>query len=146
MFNTSLSTTLVSASRETVLKQPLICDLHNPKFRPDTSISYSVDVDKDQRFNSHCGPGEWVVCNCITERDDYVRLDQVENNIESEETNEPIGISTVVPKLEGFATLNVGAIALNEMFLNFMTAGFTEDQALTLLARIVTNLNSPSPS
>ena len=146
MFNTSLSTTLVSASRETVLKQPLICDLHNPKFRPDTSISYSVDVDKDQRFNSHCGPGEWVVCNCITERDDYVRLDQVENNIESEETNEPIGISTVVPKLEGFATLNVGAIALNEMFLNFMTAGFTEDQALTLVARIVTNLNSPSPS
>jgi hypothetical protein len=124
----------------------LICDLHNPKFRPDTSISYSVDVDKDQRFNSHCGPGEWVVCNCITERDDYVRLDQVENNIESEETNEPIGISTVVPKLEGFATLNVGAIALNEMFLNFMTAGFTEDQALTLVARIVTNLNSPSPS
>jgi hypothetical protein len=109
-------------------------------------LSYSVDVDKDQEFISPCGPGEWVVCNCITERDDYVRLDQVENNIESEETNEPIGISTVVPKLEGFATLNVGAIALNEMFLNFMTAGFTEDQALTLLARIVTSLNSPSPS
>jgi len=146
MFNTSLSTTLVTASRQRVLKQPLICDLHNPKFKPDTSISYSVDVDKDQRFNSHCGPGEWAVCNCITEGSDYVRLDQGENNLESEETDKPIGTSTDVPKLEGFAALNVGAIALNEMFLNFMAAGFTEDQALTLVARIVSNLNSPSPS
>jgi hypothetical protein len=105
-----------------------------------------VDVDKDQGFNSHCGPGEWAVRNCITERDDYVRLDQVENNLESEEAGEPIDISTDVSKLEGFAALNLGAIALNEMFLNFMAAGFTEDQALTLLARIVSNLNSPSPA
>jgi hypothetical protein len=142
----SLSTTLVQGSGQRVLKQPLICDLHNPKLRPDTSISYSVDVDKDQGFISHCGPGEWAVCNCITERDDYVRLDQVENNLESEEAGEPIDISTDVSKLEGFAALNLGAIALNEMFLNFIAAGFTEDQALTLLARIVSNLNSPSPA
>ena len=86
------------------------------------------------------------MCNCITEGSDYVRLDQGENNLESEETDKPIGTSTDVPKLEGFAALNVGAIALNEMFLNFMAAGFTEDQALTLVARIVSNLNSPSPS
>jgi hypothetical protein len=105
-----------------------------------------MDVDKDQGFISHCGPSEWAVCNCLTERDDYVRLDQVNNNPESEETDKPIGTSTGVPKLEGFAALNVGAIALNEMFLNFMAAGFTEDQALTLLTRIVSNLNSPSPS
>jgi hypothetical protein len=144
----SLSTTLVQGSGQRVLKQPLICDLHNPKFRPDTSISYSVDVDvdKDQGFISHCGPGEWAVCNCLTERDDYVRLDKVESNLESEETGEPIDTSTDVSKLEGFAALNVGAIALNEMFLNFMAAGFTEDQALTLLARIVSNLNIPPPS
>ena len=105
-----------------------------------------MDVDKDQGFNSHCGPGEWAVCNCITEREDYVRLDPLDKNLEPEETDEPIDISTAVPKLEGFAALNVGAIALNVMFLNFMAAGFTEDQALTLIARIVSNLNNPSPS
>jgi hypothetical protein len=47
-----------------------------------------VDVQKDQEFISHCGPGEWVVCNCITEGDDYVRLDQVENNLDSEDSDE----------------------------------------------------------
>jgi hypothetical protein len=47
-----------------------------------------VDVQKDQKFISHCGPGEWFVCNCITEGDDYVRLDQVENNLDSEDSDE----------------------------------------------------------
>ncbi len=75
-----------------------------------------------------------------------MRLDEVKINLESGETEEATVISTDAPKFEGFPALNVGAIALNEMFLNFMAAGFTEDQALTLLARIVSNLNSPSPS
>jgi hypothetical protein len=55
----------------------------------DTSISYSVDVQKDQEFISHCGPGEWVVCNCITEGGNYVRLDEVESKLEPEDTDEP---------------------------------------------------------
>jgi hypothetical protein len=54
----------------------------------DTAFSYSVDVQKDQEFISHCGPGEWVVCNCITEGDDYVRLDEVELNLESEDSDQ----------------------------------------------------------
>jgi hypothetical protein len=45
-----------------------------------------VDVQKDQEFISHCGPGEWVVCNCITEGGNYVRLDEVESKLEPEET------------------------------------------------------------
>ena len=45
-----------------------------------------MDVQKDQEFISHCGPGEWVVCNCITEGDDYVRLNQVENNLDFEDS------------------------------------------------------------
>jgi hypothetical protein len=48
-----------------------------------------VDVQKDQEFISHCGPGEWVVCNCITEGGNYVRLDEVESKLEPEDTDEP---------------------------------------------------------
>jgi hypothetical protein len=46
-------------------------------------------VQKDKEFNSHCGPGEWVVCNCITEGGNYVPLEQSKNNPESEDTDEP---------------------------------------------------------
>jgi hypothetical protein len=52
-----------------------------------------VDVQKEQEFISHCGPGEWVVCNCITEGGNYERLDQVENNLESEDSDESINPS-----------------------------------------------------
>ena len=54
----------------------------------DTSISYSGYVQKEKEIISHCGPGEWVVCNCITEGGNYVRLDQAENNLEPEDTDE----------------------------------------------------------
>jgi hypothetical protein len=47
-----------------------------------------VDVENNQKFVSHCGPGEWVVCNCITEGGNYVRLEQAENNLEPEDTDE----------------------------------------------------------
>jgi hypothetical protein len=47
-----------------------------------------VDVKKDQKFISHCGPGEWVVCNCITEGGDYVRVNEVELNLKSEDSDE----------------------------------------------------------
>jgi hypothetical protein len=45
-------------------------------------------MQKDQKFFSHCGPGEWMVCNCITEGDDDVRLDQVEKNPKPEDSDE----------------------------------------------------------
>ena len=55
----------------------------------DTSSSYSVNVESGQKFSFCCGPGEWVVCNCITEGDGYVRLDQVvEDNLVSEDSDE----------------------------------------------------------
>ncbi len=63
------------------LDQPMACLF-------DTSFAYSVNVQKDKEFISHCGPGEWVVCNCITEGGNYVRVDQVENNLEPEDTDE----------------------------------------------------------
>jgi hypothetical protein len=70
------------------LKQSLIRDLDNPEFSSDTAFSYSVDVENNQKFISHCGPGEWVVCNCLTEGDDYVRVDQVESVSDLDETDE----------------------------------------------------------
>jgi hypothetical protein len=47
-----------------------------------------VDVENNQKFISHCGPGEWVVCNCITEGGNYVRLDEVEGKLEPGDPDE----------------------------------------------------------
>jgi hypothetical protein len=47
-----------------------------------------VDVKKEKKFISHCGPGEWVVCNCLTEGHDYVRVDEIESVSDSYETDE----------------------------------------------------------
>jgi hypothetical protein len=55
----------------------------------DTSFSYSVYVQKEKEFISHCGPGEWVVCNCITEGGNYVRLNEVEGKFGPEDSDEP---------------------------------------------------------
>jgi hypothetical protein len=48
-----------------------------------------VDVKKEKESISHCGPGEWVVCNCITEGGNYVRLNEVEGKFEPEDSDEP---------------------------------------------------------
>ncbi len=45
-------------------------------------------MESNQKFRSHCGPGEWVVCNCITEGDDYVPYIPTPGEIESVEVEE----------------------------------------------------------
>ena len=94
-------------------------------------------MEKDQDFNSCCGPGEWIVCNCLSECDDYPPFSQVSNNREPEEADNAKVRSDYAASYEGLSGLNAGAIALNELFLNFMAGGFTEEQALTLVSKIV---------
>lgn len=36
-----------------------------------------------------------------------------------------------------FATLATGAVAMHEMFTAYVDAGFSEDQAITLLTRLI---------
>ena len=42
----------------------------------------------NQKFISCCGPGEWVVCNCLSERNPCLSLIQAESTSESDETDE----------------------------------------------------------
>jgi hypothetical protein len=41
-----------------------------------------------EKFISHCGPGEWVVCNCITEGDDYLPYIPTQDELESDEAED----------------------------------------------------------
>ena len=54
----------------------------------DTSFSYYVDVEVNQKFISCCGPGEWAVCNCLSESDDYLIFVHAEDSVESKETED----------------------------------------------------------
>ena len=68
----------------------------------DASPSYSLDVnmEKEKKFISHCGPGEWVVCNCITEDDDYVPYIPTPDELESVEAEELLDPSDSASKPE----------------------------------------------
>lgn len=52
------------------------------------SSSYSVDVESDQNFSSCCGPGEWIVCNCLSEGRGYVPYVPEENEREPDEADD----------------------------------------------------------
>lgn len=43
------------------------------------------------------------------------------------------------------STLNTGAIALHELFLSLTGAGFTEEQALDMVVRVMLNLTDTDP-
>ena len=47
-----------------------------------------MDVEINQEFISCCGPGEWVVCNCLSERDEYPLFTKAGDNLEFKETEE----------------------------------------------------------
>jgi len=56
------------------------------------------------------------------------------------------GVTSVTPLkigtesvLDGFSALATSAIAMHEVFLGFMSAGFTEDQALKIIIGIITS-------
>lgn len=56
--------------------------------RINTFFCYSVDVEIKKEFISCCGPGEWMVCNCLSERDDYLTSAQAGTTLASKETEE----------------------------------------------------------
>ena len=56
--------------------------------RSNTFFCYSVDVEIKKEFISCCGPGEWMVCNCLSERDDYLTSAQAGTTLASKETEE----------------------------------------------------------
>ena len=56
--------------------------------RIDTFFCYSVHVEINKEFISCCGPGEWMVCNCLSERDDYLTSAQAGTTLASKETEE----------------------------------------------------------
>jgi len=100
----------------------------------DTSFSYYEDVEENQEFSSCCGPGEWVVCNCLSEPDKFAERQLVNDDLTDPVTPLKMGTDSVT---DGFSALATSAIAMHEVFLGFMSAGFTEDQALKIITGII---------
>ena len=91
-------------------------------------------MEENPEFISCCGPGEWAVCNCLSEG-----YELAERQLSNDDLTEPaaplkIGTDSV---LEGFSALATSAIAMHEVFLGFMAAGFTEDQALKIITGLI---------
>ncbi len=91
-------------------------------------------MEDNPEFISWCGPGEWAVCNCLSEG-----YELAERQLSNDDLTEPaaplkIGTDSV---LEGFSALATSAIAMHELFLGFMAAGFTEDQALKITTGLI---------
>lgn len=99
----------------------------------DTASSYYGDVEENQEFISCCGPGEWVVCNCLSE---FAERQLVNDNLTDTDTATPLEIGTD-SILVGFSALATSAIAMHEVFLGFVAAGFTEDQALKIITGLI---------
>ena len=62
-----------------------------------------------------------------------------ERQLSNDDLTEPaaplkIGADSV---LDGFSALATSAIAMHEVFLGFMAAGFTEDQALKIITGLI---------
>ena len=91
-------------------------------------------MEENPEFISCCGPGEWVVCNCLSEGYELAER-QLSNNVVTEPAAPlKIGAESV---LDGFSALATSAIAMHEVFLGFMAAGFTEDQALKIITGLI---------
>jgi hypothetical protein len=91
-------------------------------------------VEENPEFISCCGPGEWVVCNCLSEGYELAGR-QLSNDVVTEPAA-PLKIGTD-SVLDGFSALATSAIAMHELFLGFMAAGFTEDQALKITTGLI---------
>ena len=91
-------------------------------------------MEENPDFISCCGPGEWAVCNCLSEGYEFAER-QLSNNVVTEPAAPlKIGADSV---LDGFSALATSAIAMHEVFLGFMAAGFTEDQALKIITGLI---------
>ena len=97
-------------------------------------------MEENQEFISCCGPGEWVVCNCLSEgyepAEPQLANDNVTDTDTATDTATPLEIGTD-SILVGFSALATSAIAMHEVFLGFVSAGFTEDQALKIITGLL---------
>ena len=100
----------------------------------DTATSYYEDVEGNQEFSSCCGPGEWAVCNCLSEGYELAERQLATDNVTDSATPLEIGSDST---LVGFSALATSAIAMHEVFLGFVAAGFTEDQALKIITGLL---------
>ena len=74
------------------------------------------------------------MCNCLSEGYEFAER-QLSNNVVTEPAAPlKIGADSV---LDGFSALATSAIAMHEVFLGFMAAGFTEDQALKIITGLI---------
>jgi hypothetical protein len=93
-------------------------------------------VEENQEFSSCCGPGEWAVCNCLSEPNKFAEPQLSTDNLTDPAAPLEIGSDSI---LVGFSALATSAIAMHEVFLGFVAAGFTEDQALKIITGIITS-------
>ena len=100
----------------------------------DTSFSYYGNVEENHEFLSCCGPGEWVVCNCLSEGYELAERQLSTDNLTDPAAPLEIGADST---LVGFSALATSAIAMHEVFLGFVAAGFTEDQALKIITGLL---------
>ena len=82
-----------------------------------------------------------MVCNCLSE---FAERQLVNDNLTDSETPLEIGTDSETPLeigtdsiLVGFSALATSAIAMHEVFLGFVSAGFTEDQALKIITGLL---------
>ena len=75
-----------------------------------------------------------MVCNCLSERAEFAERQLVNDNLTDPATPLKIGTDSIP---DGFSALATSAIAMHEAFLGFVSAGFTEDQALKIITGII---------
>ena len=75
-----------------------------------------------------------MVCNCLSEPDKFAERQSVNDDITDPVTPLKVGTESIT---DGFSALATSAIAMHEVFLGFMSAGFTEDQALKIITGII---------
>lgn len=91
-------------------------------------------MEENHEFISCCGPGEWVVCNCLSELEEFAECQLINDNLTDSATPLKIGTDSIT---DGFSALATSAIAMHEVFLGLVSAGFTEDQALKIITGII---------
>ena len=81
-----------------------------------------------------------MVCNCLSEGYEPAKPQLANDNVTdtdtATDTATPLEIGTD-SILVGFSALATSAIAMHEVFLGFVSAGFTEDQALKIITGLI---------
>ena len=75
-----------------------------------------------------------MVCNCLSEGYEPAEPQLANDNVTDTATPLELGADSI---LVGFSALATSAIAMHEVFLGFVAAGFTEDQALKIITGLI---------